>query len=84
MGFSNEDKIKIRTAVKCYLKFKDKATAKELYYFIAGLDLKIRCRLTPNILAKDLTYCCKSTTRNFLNIDFYKNKTNTQIYYLRK
>lgn len=82
MAINDVDKAKIRTAVKCYLKFKQNASAKELYYFIASCNLKLRGRLNPNILGTELTYCCNPTKPNFLNLGSYRDKTNTKIYYL--
>lgn len=78
------DKAKIRTAVKCYLKIKGKATAKQLNEFIQSSDLRLHCRLNPNILALELKYCMTSPNHNFLKIDYDVDKTNTRVYYLIK
>ena len=78
------DKAKIRTAVKCYLKIKGKATAKQLNEFIQSCDLRLQCRLNPNILALQLKYCMTVPNQNFLKIDYDVDKTNTRVYYLIK
>lgn len=82
MSISDMDKLKIRTAVKCYLKLKGKATAKQLVDFINGCDLRLQCRLTSQILAIELKYCMTQPNNNFLKIGFEKDKTGRRKYYL--
>lgn len=85
MGLNEIDKTKIRTATKCFLYGRNTATAREIYDYIINLDLKLRVSLTVNILAKDLLYCNKSTSRNILsNIAYETDNTNTFHYYLKK
>ena len=84
MAISDVDKVKIRTAVKCYLKLKGKATAKQLNEFIQTCDLRLQCRLNSSILALELKYCMTSPNQNFLKIDYDVDKTNTRVYYLIK
>lgn len=84
MALNEIDKAKIRVAIKCYLKNEKKGTAKEIYYWIESLELKLRGRLTPNILAVELIYC-SDIGKNFLNITYYKRKyDNTNVYYLKE
>jgi hypothetical protein len=84
MALNEVDKAKIRVAIKCYLKENKEATAKEIYYWIESLELKLRSRLTPSILAVELCYC-SDIGKNFLNIAYYKRKyDNTNVYYLKE
>lgn len=83
MKITDVDKAKVRTAVKCYLTFKNEATAKQLNDFLLTLDLKLRRDLTTNELARELTYCCKN--KNFLNIQSHTRKRdNYTLYSLRR
>ena len=82
MALTDIDKAKIRTAVKCYLKLKGKGTAKQLNEFIQSCDLRLHCRINPQILALELKYCMTAPNQNFLRIKFEKDKTNTRVYYL--
>ena len=84
MAISDVDKIKIRTAVKCYLKLRHKATAKQLVEFINSCDLRLHCRLNSNILALELKYCMTAPNSNFLKIRFEKDVRNTRVYYLEE
>ena len=84
MAISDNDKIKVRTAVKCYLAINQKATAKQLVDFINRCDLKLQCRLNSQILALELKYCMTKPNHNFLNITFKKDKTRTRVYYLEE
>lgn len=82
MSISDIDKVKIRTAVKCYLYLNKKATARQLDEFIQSCNLRLHCRLNPNILALELKYCMTQPNQNFLRIGFKKDKTNRRVYYL--
>ena len=82
MSISDVDKLKIRTACKCYLNIKGKATAKQLVEFINDCDLRLQCRLTSQILAIELKYCMTQPNKNFLKICFDKDKTGRRVYYL--
>ena len=82
MSISDVDKLKIRTACKCYLNIKGKATAKQLVEFINDCDLRLQCRLTSQILAIELKYCMTQPNKNFLKIGFDKDKTGRRVYYL--
>lgn len=84
MVISDNDKIKIRTAVKCYLAIKGKATARQLVDFINSCDLKLHCRINSQILALELKYCMTAPNSNFLKIGFEKDVKNTRVYYLIK
>ena len=81
MAINREDKTKIRTAVKCYLKFKKEGTASEIWSFINSCDLKLRSDISTGSLASELIYCSK--TKNFLNVNYYRRKyDNNNIYFL--
>ena len=82
MSISDVDKLKIRTAVKCYLTIKGNATARQLVEFINGCDLRLQCRLTSQILAIELKYCMTQPNKNFLKIGFDKDTTGRRKYYL--
>ena len=82
MSISDTDKLKIRTAVKCYLYLNNKATARQLVEFINGCNLRLQCRLTSQILALVLKYCMTNPNKNFLKIGFEKDKTRRRVYYL--
>ena len=84
MAISDVDKVKIRTAVKCYLKLKGGATAKQLNEFIQTCDLRLHCRLNPSILALELKYCMTQPNHNFLELTFEKDVSNTRVYYLKR
>lgn len=81
MRMTDIDKTKIRTATKCFLMTKQKATAKQIWDYIMKCDLKIRRDITVNQLARELTYCCK--TKTFMNLAFEdRERDNTRLYYL--
>lgn len=83
MSLNDIDKTKIRTAAKCFLLMKKKATAKQIFDYILQCDLKLRGNLTTNELARELTYCSK--TKNFVNLNAeIKKNTNTRYYYLEE
>ncbi len=82
MSISDMDKVKIRTAVKCYLKINKKATARQLVDFINDCDLRLHCRLNSQILALELKYCMTAPNSNFLKLGFEKDKTRRRVYYL--
>lgn len=82
MSISDVDKLKIRTACKCYLKLNGKATARELVDFINSCDLRLHCRLNSQILALELKYCMTFPNHNFLKLGFKKDKTRRRVYYL--
>ena len=82
MSINDIDKLKIRTACKCYLRIKGKATAKQLVEFINDCDLRLQCRLTSQILAIELKYCMTLPNKNFLKIGFDKDKAGRRVYYL--
>ena len=84
MSINEIDKVKIRTATKCYLNTRKTATAREIHSYIMNLDLKLRINLTVNNLAKDLAYCSRSTSRNLLNIGYEIDNSNTFHYFLKK
>ena len=78
------DKTKIRTAVKCYLKLNGKATSKQLNEFIQSCDLKLQCRTNPTIIAMELKYCMTQPNNNFLKLETKKDKTNRNVYTLKR
>lgn len=83
MALTDNDKLKIRTATKCYLKAKKKASAREIRDYILNLDLNLNSNLTVNILARDLRYCSNATSRNVLaDIKSDVDNTNTRVYFL--
>ena len=83
MGLSKTDKIKVRTATKCYLLSRNDATAREIFHYILSCDLKITSHFTVNVLAKDLKYCGNTTSRNILTgITYEFDNTNTIHYSL--
>ena len=84
MALNEIDKIKVRTATKCYLYGRNSATAREIHNYIMNLNLGLRGNLTVNNLAKDLSYCCKSTSRNLLDISYEVDNANVFHYFLNK
>lgn len=76
-----EDKAKVRTAIKIYLSLKGAATASQLAAFINDLDLRTRCDINTNVVAKELNYLIKMPC-SFLKVNQYKDNTNTMRYYL--
>lgn len=85
MALNEMDKVKIRTATKCYLYGRNNATAREIYTYIMNLNLGLRGNLTVNNLAKDLVYCSKPTSRNLLSdISYAVDNANTFHYFLNK
>lgn len=84
MSLNETDKIKVRTAAKCFLYARNSATSREIYNYIMNLDLGLRGNLTVNNLARDLTYCSKSTSRNLLDISYNVDNSNTFHYFLNK
>lgn len=81
MSINDIDKTKIRTATKCCLMIKKKATAKQIFAFLSDCDLHLRSDITVNQLARELTYCCK--TKTFVNLKFFdREKDNVRFYYL--
>ena len=82
MALKNDvDKAKFRTAVKLFLRFKGEATARQISNFINECDLRIRGKVNPSVVAKDLMYC-STQSKNFLNVKFYRDRTNHMRYYL--
>lgn len=81
---NDTDRIKVRTGIKCYLTMKNKGTAREIFNFLMDCNLKLRVRITPNIVAQEIKYCMATPNQNFLKLNFEKNKTNTKVYYLEE
>lgn len=84
MALNEIDKVKIRTATKCYLYGRNNATAREIYNYLMDLNLGLRGNLTVNNLAKDLAYCSRTTSRNLLDIGYEVDNANTFHYFLNK
>ena len=78
---TDEDKAKVRTAVKIYLSLKGSATASQLSAFINDLKLKTRANITPTIIANELHYCMNESN-NFLQVGFYYDVKKRKMYYI--
>ena len=78
---SDVDKAKVRTAIKIFLTLKGDASARQLAFFINDLNLKLRSNINSTVIANELTYCM-SETKNFLQVNFYKDNKGIRRYYL--
>lgn len=78
---TDEDKAKVRTAIKIYLSLKGSATAAQLSSFILDCKLNIRANISPTVIAKELDYLMEMPC-SFLKVDFYYDTKKRKRYYI--